>query len=155
MALLLASILVIQYVWFSQKEVFLQNPQVRPWLERFCYTFLCTLPITRDLSAFQVKEDSVRPHPDPKRKKVIQVDALFNNTAFFAQPYPEVVLIFKDAQDKVTGKRRFTPKEYLESETVDRLMPAYGQVHLHFELTDMPDVIGEDGAIDGHEFEFL
>ncbi|HDN27451.1 MAG TPA: DUF3426 domain-containing protein, partial [Thioploca sp.] len=80
MVILLASMLAVQGMWAFQRDHVLQHPQIRPWLEQFCYTFLCALPPlppTRDLNSFEMQTNIAQVHPDID--DVIQFEATFIN----------------------------------------------------------------------------
>jgi predicted Zn finger-like uncharacterized protein len=154
MTFLLAMLLGGQVIWFLQRDLILQHAQVRPWLDNFCFFMLCTLPPTRDLKSFYMREHFVQIHPD--KKDVIQFEAIFINTAIFPQPYPDLQLIFQDINGHLIAKRRFQPAEYLSKRLRRReQMPAGASVHLKLEIKNIGQFVEEGKFVEGYRFEFL
>jgi len=154
MTFLSAALLTAQLMWFLQRDMILQHPEVRPWLDKFCFFMLCTLPPTRDLKSFYMREHVVQIHPN--KKEVIEFEAIFINTAGFPQPYPDLQLIFQDINGHLIAKRRFQPAEYLARPPKRReQMLANSSVHLKLEIKDMAQLIEEGKIAEGYRFEFL
>jgi len=152
--LLFAAFLVGQGMWFFQRDVVLQHPDIRPWLERFCYTFLCVLPSTRNLHSFQIQEHLAQVHPDIEN--AIQFDATFINNAAFSQPYPDLQLTFEDFNGNSLAQRRFKPEEYLQRPLhKNELMASNSIVHLKLVLIEMNQVIEGDNIAEGYRFNFF
>jgi len=152
-ALGLVVLLAGQSVWFLQRDFILQHPQLRPWLERFCYTFLCNLPPTRDVKSFQIQEAFIQIHPSIKQ--AMKVDATFINNAPFPQPYPAVQLTFQDLNGSILAQRRFQPTEYLSPAYANKILKAGAIVHLQLELKDTFGIIKEGKVEEGYSFEFF
>ena len=152
--LLFAALLAAQGMWFFQRDVVLQHPDIRPWLERFCYTFLCELPSTRNLHSFQIQEHVAQVHPDIKN--AIQFDATFINNAVFSQPYPDLQLTFEDFNGNPLAQRRFKPEEYLQRPVhKNELMLSNGTVYLKLVLIEMNQVIEGNKIAEGYRFNFF
>lgn len=126
--------LVVQLGWFK----FDYFSRVEPY--RTAYTFLCphvgcqvpTLVDTSQISAFNLV---VREHPETAG--ALAVDVMIMNNAPFDQPYPDLVLMFTDLDDKEVASRRFSPKEYLGGEAAGSShMPQKQPVHLTLDLVD-------------------
>lgn len=151
---LMAALLVGQFTWFWQRDSILQHPELRPWLERFCYTFLCTLPLTRAVASFQIQEGPVvQVHPE--RGDAIKVDAVFVNGAIFAQPYPEVHLTFQDNSGHLMAQRRFKPSEYLHTSETNKVMKSEATAHINLELKVVEEVIANGKVVVGYTLEFF
>jgi predicted Zn finger-like uncharacterized protein len=152
--IVLTATLAGQAMWVWQRDKILQHEEVRPWLERFCYTFLCTLPPTRDLKSFRMQEHVAQVHPDID--DAIQFEATFINNATFPQPYPDLQLTFEDANSNSLAQRRFKPIEYLQQPPQkDQQMRPKGSVHIKLILIDMGKVIEEGKIAEGYHFEFF
>lgn len=152
--IILAGILTAQSMWFFKRDRILQHPQIRPWLEQFCYNFLCTLPTTRDVKRFKIEHLIVQIHPDISN--AIQVEATFINNAIFPQPYPDLQLIFEDYNGHILDERRFTAAEYLQqSVPEDQQLEAKSTVHIKLELREMGEVIEGEQIVESYRFEFL
>lgn len=146
-ACLFAAVLAGQYLWFTQPDKVLQHPQLRPWLQRFCSAFLCTLPPTRDLSQFTFeKEPTLQIRAD--KPEVIQIDATFVNQAPFSQPYPLLQLTFKDTKGRPTAQRCFKPEDYLPPNYEAEEMKPLSPVHIRLEL------VNKDGLAENGNYEF-
>lgn len=151
--LLLSGLLFAQYIWLTQRDIILQHPQLRPWLQRFCYNFLCTLPETRDLASFHIESRDVRTHPT--LVDAIQVEVTFSNRAAFSQPYPDLQLTFEDTNGTPIAQRRFKPEEYLPKELFDKEMKSGATIHFKLEIVDMATVIQGNNLVKGFRFDFL
>jgi len=154
LAALLAASLLAQIIWLWQRDLILQHPQLRPWLDSFCYTFLCTLPVTRDVESFQIQQGPLI-RPLPELPEVIEVQVVFSNEAVFPQPYPEVQLTFQDSNNRPIAQRRFKPAEYLPSVDLTKMMRPEASVHLKLELKSMEEIVEEGNLVVGYTFEFL
>jgi len=144
--------LTIQAMWFWQRDVFLQNSHIRPLLVKFCYTFLCTLPPTKDLSRFQMKNYVFHVNS----KDSLQLEAIFINKASFPQAYPDLQITFIDINDHTITQKRFTPLEYLQAAPDKiRQMRAGASVHVKLDFMDMEKVIDDNKVAEGYRFEFL
>jgi len=152
MVILLAAMLAGQAMWVWQRDSILQHSQIRPWLERFCYNFLCALPPTRDVNRFSIQEHIAQVHPEIEH--VIQFEATFINNAHFFQPYPELQLTFEDFNGNPLAQRRFKPAEYLPQPT-HKPMPANASVHIKLDLSKMDKVIEDGNIVEGYSFEFF
>lgn len=153
MAIVLAGLLVAQVTWFWQPSLILQHPQLRPWLEGFCYTFLCVLPTTRDVNQFRIENKVVLLHPDIS--DAIKVDAIFVNEAPFPQPFPQVQLTFEDNEGRPLAQRRFTPLEYLHTEVGHRLMRPGATAHINLELQGTREIVEAGNVEAGYMLEFF
>lgn len=154
MVILLSLILAAQVMWFFQRDQVLQHPEVRPWLERFCYHFLCTLPPTRNIDHFQMQNHIVQLHPDIS--DALQFEATFINKASFPQAYPALQLIFEDSNNEPLAQRRFNPEEYLQRHLgKNEQILANGSVHIKLILIDMSLVIEGDKVAEGYHFKFF
>lgn len=152
--LLLITLLVGQIVWFWQPDKILQHPQIRPWLDRFCHVFLCTLPITRDIESFYIQEHTASVHP--KLTNVIQFEVTFVNKAIFPQPYPNFSLTFEDSNGKPIAQRLFKPSEYLPTAPKpDQEIPPKAAIHFQLELMNVANLIEGNQIAQGYHFEFL
>lgn len=151
-ALLCVTLLAGQYLWFTQPELILQQPQVHPWLQRFCYVFLCTLPSTRDPEQFHFKQmPSLQIQEN--NPAVIQIDAVFVNQAPFAQPYPILELTFKNLEGIAIAQRHFTPETYLPAEYDIKEMNPQDSVHIRLKIVNTEPAKGISNI--DYEFKFI
>lgn len=98
------------------------DPRWRPYYVTVCGWIGCSLPELRDPASIRSQRLSVRPHPE--RADALLLEALIENRAGFAQPYPAIELQFSDIRGRPLAARRFRPDEYLRGEVaVGSLMP--------------------------------
>ena len=65
------------------------------------------------------------------------VDTLLLNRADYEQPFPDLLLVFRDLNDRIVASRRFTPAQYLSGELAGQQdMPVRTPVHIALELVD-------------------
>ncbi len=152
--ILMAVILGGQGLWFWQRDKILQHPDVRPWLVRFCHTFLCVLPVTRDLQSFYMQQHVSQVHPE--LKNVIQFEATFINEATFSQPHPDLQLTFENSNGNAFAQRRFKPFEYLPTNSnLNQQMRPKASVYIKLELMDMNKIIEDGKLVEGYHFDFF
>ncbi|MEY3220389.1 MAG: hypothetical protein RIT27_1746 [Pseudomonadota bacterium] len=132
-SIFLMGILAGQFIWFTQPNLILQHPQIRPLLETACEYLQCDLPATRNPDLFQV----VKKYMDrgDKESDTVKLLFIFENKADFPQPYPTLEIRFEDEHKQLVGIRRFTPKEYLDAlpEQADLSSGSAAQVELLFQ----------------------
>jgi predicted Zn finger-like uncharacterized protein len=153
MNIALMAALLGQYLWFAERDMVLQHPQVRPLLDKICHHLLCEVPTTRNLSQIHMDSQVARQHTEIK--DIIQFDAKFSNQATFPQPYPELLLTFEDVNGQPLAQRRFTPQEYLHQQDIDRVMQPGEVVHLQLEVVDMANMIENGNLMEGYKFDFI
>ncbi len=138
MALAFAAVLVVLLagqVVYQQRDQWAQDPQWRPWLERFCDLLRCQLPLRRDVSRIELLERDVRDHPQVE--DAVLINATFVNRADFAQPYPVFEVGFSDLAGTLVAQRRFEPREYLpESDSFDAGLAPDEPVKVRLEVLD-------------------
>lgn len=122
-AALLALSLALQLL-FIERDALAQDARWRPWIERLCGLTGCTLSPWHQPEAFVILERSVQ--PDPEDVGVLRIRATFQNTAPFAQSWPQLELRLLDISGATTGARRFGAVQYLGT-TPDRAVVVPGQ----------------------------
>ncbi len=147
MVILFIAVLAGQITWYWQRDMVLQHPQIRPWLDVFCEAMLCQLPETRNLTSFQAENHNIQPHPEIE--DAVQFEAVFVNNAFFAQPYPILELTFEDFTGKNIAQRFFKPTEYLPKSQENQQMLPQAAVHIKFDLIEI------NNDITGYHFDFF
>lgn len=132
--LLMILLLVGQFSWFHQDELF-QQEELRGWYELLCDQLQCELVDFTDVTKIKTRKLVIRSHPDVDEALI--VDAIIFNDSQFAQPFPLLYLSFTDIEDKLVASRRFKPVEYLAGELAGyQQMPAQTEVHLSLEIVD-------------------
>jgi hypothetical protein len=150
MALLFAALLFGQYLWFFRPALILQNIHARPALELICDLAECSLPPTRDLNRMEVIQRHVDRHS--QIEKALLAHILFQNNAFFPQPYPWLELRFHDEHKKTVAVRRFAPEDYLDTPArASHLLPPLQPVHIKLEFFETV----KDMHTYGFEIHFL
>lgn len=98
------------------------DPRWRPYYATACGWIGCSLPELRDPASIRSRRLSIRPHPE--RADALLLEAMIENQADFAQPYPAIELQFANIRGRPLAARRFRPDEYLRGEVaVGSLMP--------------------------------
>lgn len=117
---ILATVLVlalpVQAVVFLRDDIALRMPALRPALALACHPFGCRLPLPT-LTDRLVIEASELQALDPSRPHRVVLIATLRNAAPVAQAYPMVELTLTDARDQISGRRVFSPEEYLPAGT--------------------------------------
>ena len=133
-ALSLAFLLVVQYVWADRFQL-AQLERWRPMLEILCKPLSCDLPLRRDLGQMEITEREIVRHPHVT--DALLVNATFVNNADFAQAYPLLQISFSDVAGTLVALRRFKPAEYLAvSRDTSAGMNQGEQVHVLLEIID-------------------
>ena len=130
--LLLLAALQLFYFNFEQ---WARTPQWRPAYTSVCSLLNCELPAVQDIRRIKARNLVVRSHPSVANALV--VDTLMQNESAFPQPFPDLVLIFRDLNDNIVASRKFSPQEYLSGEmsgTTD--MPSRTPIHVGIEILD-------------------
>jgi predicted Zn finger-like uncharacterized protein len=132
-SLFLMAGLVGQFIWFTQPEMILQNPDIRPYLETVCLHLQCDLPTTRNPQLFHVVKKFM--DRGEKDSETVKLMFIFENKAEFPQPYPNLEIRFENEQRQLIGIRRFIPREYLQTlpEQMDLSAGSAVQVELLFQ----------------------
>ncbi len=142
---LLLLLLAAQYLWLNRFD-YSNSPAMRPWLERICAVARCNLPLPHIPSQVRLLRKEVRSHNT--RLDALVITGELENTAPFAQAYPDVEITFQDLTGSVVVSRRFTPAEYLLAGDDGTFAP--GEVAaLRLEVVDP----GKQAV--GFEFRFL
>lgn len=123
---------VVQTLFWTFEEVAV-DPRWRPYYATACGWIGCSLPELRHPASIRSRRLSIRPHPD--HADALLLEALIENQADFAQPYPAIELQFADVRGQPLAVRRFRPDEYLRGEVaVGSLMPVGQPVRIAMAL---------------------
>ncbi len=131
--------IVVQVAIFRFDTLSMEQPY-RQWYEKICPLVGCELPPQVNIKVIKVTRFNVR-----KQNGIKMIDFILTNEASFEQPYPDVVITFKDANNRVVAERQFQPKEYLGGPLNENsLMPVKRPVEIGFDIVDLgPKAIGE------------
>ena len=133
-SIVLMLVFVLQAVYFSRDSL-ARNPSYRPLLTNACDVLGCEINIKFDSRLIEIIGRDVRTHPSSK-KALIAGTTLINN-ATYAQPYPLLTLTFSDITGTKLAQRRFTPREYLRSDTdIVAGMPSEVPIQVELHLVD-------------------
>lgn len=131
-SLLAILLLLIQYAVFNFQTL-AQKSALRPWYGVACEFFKCELPVRKAIDNIKSANLAVRSHPTAQN--ALMIDAIIENKASFAQPFPDLELRFTDLNGRILARRRFTPEEYRKSDSLT-LMPPQHPIHLSLEILD-------------------
>ncbi len=138
----LASVLLVAQVMYSQFDEWAKSPTLRPLYGQICALTGCELPVRRSVSDMQSRKLAVRSHPD--KADTLLVDALISNEAEFAQPFPLIELQFMDLNRQVIKSYQLEPSTYLDGELAGSkaLMVVRTPIHIDIEIADPgPDAV--------------
>jgi len=132
--ILTSIILFGQYVYFSTNQL-PENLLRHPATQHFCQLTGCEIPKQTDVALIHTRQLVIGSHP--RKEKVLLANIVLVNQADFAQPYPTLVLMFRDINDQPITQQRFTPHDYLKGEMAGAVfMPPLQPVRLELELPD-------------------
>lgn len=131
-ALLLLATGQLFYFNFDQ---WARTPQWRPVYSSVCSLTGCNIPTIQNVKRMKARNLVVRSHPNIANALV--VDTLLQNESPFPQPFPDLVLIFRDLNENIVASRQFTPIEYLSGElSGQNEMPSRTPIHVGIEILD-------------------
>jgi len=93
-----------------QREVFAQDPGMRPVLSRICEVTGCSLPSRRAVERIELLRRQVYAHPNID--DALLIDVTLVNGASFAQPFPVLSVTLGDLRGRPVARRHFAPREY-------------------------------------------
>lgn len=106
----LIAVLIGQYAYFARAEL-ARHVSLRPWLETLCAYAGCEIPLMREPAQIDIVGRDIRRHPTVSDALIVTVT--LRNQAAFPQAYPLLELSFYDMAERLVGRRRFHPDEYL------------------------------------------
>jgi predicted Zn finger-like uncharacterized protein len=120
---------------WSERARWIDNAQVRSWLDPACARLGCHLPLRHDPARLELLSRDIRPHPSVPGALIIS--ATLRNDAAFAQPYPTVEIVLSDLDEKRIAMRRFHPGDYLsDSRAIAAGLGPGASTALVFEVAD-------------------
>ena len=115
-----------------------RNPVFRPWYEKLCEVADCELPQMVDAQQFRTGNLILR--KDLRRPGNLIVDAILINQAPFDQPFPQIILEFKNLTGVMIADGSFSPAQYLNGEmTGAQNMPSKTPIHISFSVVSPGD----------------
>lgn len=133
-SIVLMLVLILQAVYFSRHDL-ARNPAYKPMLTKACEVIGCEINIVYDINLIEIIGRDVRSHPTANNALIAGTTII--NNAKFTQPYPLLTLTFSDITGTMIAQRRFTPREYLNSDTdISAGMTPDLPVQVELELVD-------------------
>lgn len=133
-SLLLLALGAAQFLYFNFSELS-RTPTWRPTYTSICQLLDCQLPKIQDTKKMASQLFTVKTHPH--YQGALLVETLLLNKASYSQPFPDILLTFKDLNEKPIASRRFTPEQYLSGEMAGiHDMPEKAPVHIALEIVD-------------------
>jgi predicted Zn finger-like uncharacterized protein len=106
-----------------------------PAYEIACSYLPCPTQIRRDVSRIIASSLLVKAHPETPGALV--ADAVLVNKAGYVQPFPTLILSFRNLHNHLVAERAFTPEEYLGGELAGQTqMPIKQSIHIALEIED-------------------
>lgn len=123
-----------QFLFFNF-DTLSRTPQWRPAYTSMCNILGCQVPDIQDINNFSTQLFAVKTHPH--YQQALLAETLLLNKASYEQPFPDILLSFKDLNEKVIASRRFTPEQYLSGEMAGQTnIPPQTPVHIALEIVD-------------------
>lgn len=120
---------------YSQWDELGQNDTLRPWLERLCNVFPCSLAQRVDLQS--IRTDNLLVHSHPEFANALRVTLILRNDSAFEQALPLLNLRFTDADSIAVAQRQFSPSHYLPSELQNlQGLPPHTPVQIALDIID-------------------
>lgn len=104
--------LIGQYAYI-ERSYLAQDSRWGPLLTRACAQLSCRIALPQDLSAIELSEVRVTPHPE--FDKALRVEARLFNHSEWVQAYPALEVGLTDASGAVIARRVFRAPQYLSS----------------------------------------
>ncbi len=122
-------------VFYFKFDTWSRTPEWRPFYSQVCSYLSCTLPKVQNIHSMSTQHLVVQSHP--KLKGALMVDTLLYNKADHIQPFPDLLLVFRDINERIISSRSFTPKQYLSGELAGQtdMMPK-SHTHIALEIVD-------------------
>ena len=86
-------------------------PETKPYLEQFCTSIGCELPLPRRAELLSIETSDLQGHPN--NPGVMVLAATLRNRAPFPQAYPALELTLTDDRDQPLARRVLQPADYL------------------------------------------
>ncbi len=132
--LMLLLVAALQVLYFNF-DSWARSPQWRPFYTQACTYLDCSLPKVQNINNMSTQHLVVQTHP--KLKGALMVDTLLYNKAEYLQPFPDLLLVFRDINERVLASRRFTPRQYLSGELAGQSdMSPKSHTHIALEVVD-------------------
>ncbi|MEY4590068.1 MAG: hypothetical protein RL497_2144 [Pseudomonadota bacterium] len=94
-------------------------------------------PQENRVDASKIHTKSLLVHEHPSHPGAFAVDAVIVNKATFVQPFPRLILSFRNLQNQLINERIFLPAEYLGGEMAgERNMPIKQEIRIGLEILD-------------------
>ena len=113
--ILLLLLLIGQVAYTYRTELTIITPGIRPYLERYCAIFTCTVPYPQDIEQLGIETSELQKNT-LRQPEVITLSAVIRNHASFPQALPALQLSLLDAEDQLIASRIFTAQDYLQQE---------------------------------------
>jgi len=120
--LLSLALLLFQLLWFERARL-ARYPQLQGFYSLLCHQVNCDLDSHEALDLIRNRSLHIQPHP--QYADAIKVSVVLENTAPFAQPWPDLHLRFTDLRGRDVAQRVFQPDDYLDTRSLStaRMLP--------------------------------
>lgn len=139
-------VLLLVQLLYSSRGWLAEQPLTAGVGKQLCNLVSCDARYQRDISQIELLSRNVYSHPNSPNLLII--NASMQNNADYPQPYPLVEISFLNSASEIVALRRFTPAEYLKSNTQE-LMPTNTSRELSINIADP----GQDAV--RFQFRFL
>jgi len=138
-SLFMLILLVGQLTYVFRMELTETIPNTRPYLEKYCAIFSCTLPFPQQIDLLSIEASDLQVNPK-NQTEVITLTATIRNHATFSQALPQLELSLTDTHNKLLSSRILTVEDYLQDEigTVEFIPPHQEiDIKVHFDGSNL------------------
>ena len=130
-------LLCVQLLYFEGSRA-IQNPKIRPALEKICGLAHCRLPDYRNLAEWSVLRNSFSEMPNGH----YSFDLVLNNEAVFPMPYPNIGLTLLSFGGQPFAHRLFQSSDYLAGQPENALLAANSAAEIRLEIAAPKTKVG-------------
>ena len=133
-SLLMVGLIAAQVLYFNF-DTWSRDPQWRSTYATLCGLVGCELPHIQNVNTIGTQHLRIQPHPS--LKGALLVELLLVNKADYDQPFPDLLLSFRDLNNRTIASRKFTTEQYLSGEMAgQKIMPRHTPIHIALEIVD-------------------
>lgn len=109
--ILLALLLLGQWLYAARHALAASYPQVRPWLTAGCQWLHCTIMLPKHLDQLQIDDADVQEHP--AHEGVLVFSSVLSNHDNRSLAFPVIELTLTSTGDEAVLRRHLQPEDYL------------------------------------------
>ncbi len=138
-SLFMVIVLLGQVTYIFRLELTEVAPGTRPYLEKYCATFSCSLPLRKQINLLSIETSNLQVNPKDE-KKALTLTATIRNHAAYPLALPQLKFSLTDIHDQLLASRMLTVQDYLHENTRPTLsiQPNHEiDIKVHFDGTNL------------------